>query len=995
MVAGVGGRSARDTTVTGLTNGQRYEFAVRAVNGVGDGASVSTTATPKRSSVVSFESASYEATEGGAGVSIGVSLSPVVSQAVRIPVVVSADAGTESGDYAVGGLTDGTVWLSFAAGVSSQSFTITAHEDADSADETVTVSFGSLPSGVSAVGTTRQATVTLRDNDEDTEPMFDPSSGSEAAIVGVDFNFPRPDAEEGNAPLSYSVISTCTDFTVTSSSVRGTPSSTGQCGITWTVTDADGDTDTYTLQISVAADTEPMFDPSSGSEAAIVGVDFNFPRPDAEEGNAPLSYSVSSTCTDLTVTDSSVRGTPSSTGQCGITWTVTDADGDTDTYALQISVAADTEPMFDPSSGSEAAIVGVDFNFPRPDAEEGNAPLSYSVISTCTDLTVTDSSVRGTPSSTGQCGITWTVTDADGDTDTYTLQISVYADTEPVFDPSSGSEAAIVGVDFNFPRPDAEEGNAPLSYSVISTCTDLTVTDSSVRGTPSSTGQCGITWTVTDADGDTDTYALQISVAADTSPSFPSSGTSKSAIKGHSFSFSRPSASGGNAPLTYSVSGSCSGLTVTSSSVRGTPSSTGQCGISWTVTDADGDTDTYALQISVAADTEPMFDPSSGSEAAIVGVDFSFSRPSASDGNTPLSYSVISTCTDLTVTDSSVRGTPSSTGQCGITWTVTDADGDTDTYTLQISVAADTEPMFDPSSGSEAAIVGVDFNFPRPDAEEGNAPLSYSVISTCTDLTVTDSSVRGTPSSTGQCGITWTVTDADGDTDTYALQISVAADTEPMFDPSSGSEAAIVGVDFNFSRPSASGGNTPLSYSVISTCTDLTVTDSSVRGTPSSTGQCGITWTVTDADGDTDTYALQISVAADTSPSFPSSGTSRSAIKGHSFSFSRPSASGGNAPLTYSVSGSCSGLTVTSSSVSGTPSSTGQCGITLDGHRRRWRHGYLCTANLRRCGHIAFVFVVGHVSVGDQRPLVQFQSSFGQWGQRAVDATRSAARVRA
>ena len=35
-----GGRSARDTTMTGLTNGQRYEFAVRAVNGVGDGASI-------------------------------------------------------------------------------------------------------------------------------------------------------------------------------------------------------------------------------------------------------------------------------------------------------------------------------------------------------------------------------------------------------------------------------------------------------------------------------------------------------------------------------------------------------------------------------------------------------------------------------------------------------------------------------------------------------------------------------------------------------------------------------------------------------------------------------------------------------------------------------------------------------------------------------------------------------------------------------------------
>ena len=758
-------------------------------------------------------------------------------------------------------------------------------------------------------------------------PRFPRRVRSKSAIKGDSFSFSRPSASGGNAPLSYSVSGSCSGLTVTSSSVSGTPSSTGQCGISWTVTDADGDTDTYALQISVAADTSPSFPSSGTSKSAIKGDSFSFSRPSASGGNAPLSYSVSGSCSGLTVTSSSVSGTPSSTGQCGITWTVTDADGDTDTYALQISVAADTSPSFPSSGTSKSAIKGDSFSFSRPSASGGNAPLSYSVSGSCSGLTVTSSSVSGTPSSTGQCGITWTVTDADGDTDTYALQISVAADTSPSFPSSGTSKSAIKGDSFSFSRPSASGGNAPLSYSVSGSCSGLTVTSSSVSGTPSSTGQCGISWTVTDADGDTDTYALQISVAADTSPSFPSSGTSRSAIKGDSFSFSRPSASGGNAPLSYSVSGSCSGLTVTSSSVSGTPSSTGQCGISWTVTDADGDTDTYALQISVAADTSPSFSSSGTSRSAIKGHSFSFSRPSASGGNAPLSYSVSGSCSGLTVTSSSVSGTPSSTGQCGISWTVTDADGDTDTYALQISVAADTSPSFSSSGTSRSAIKGHSFSFSRPSASGGNAPLSYSVSGSCSGLTVTSSSVRGTPSSTGQCGISWTVTDADGDTDTYALQISVAADTSPSFPSSGTSRSAIKGHSFSFSRPSASGGNAPLSYSVSGSCSGLTVTSSSVRGTPSSTGQCGITWTVTDADGDTDTYALQISVAADTSPSFPSSGTSKSARVGQYFSFSRPSASGGNAPLTYSVSGSCAGLTVTSSSVSGSPSSAGQCGI--------------------------------------------------------------------
>ena len=506
--------------------------------------------------------------------------------------------------------------------------------------------------------------------------------------------------------------------------------------------------------------------------------------------------------------------------------------------------------------------MGQYFSFTRPSASGGNGPLSYSVSGTCPGLSVTTSSVSGSPSSSGQYGITWTVTDADGDTDTYSLQISVAADTSPSFASSGTSRSAIVGQYFSFTRPSASGGNGSLSYSVSGTCPGLSVTTSSVSGSPSSSGQYGITWTVTDADGDTDTYSLQISVAADTSPSFASSGTSRSAIVGQYFSFTRPSASGGNGPLSYSVSGTCPGLSVTTSSVSGQPSSSGQCGITWTVTDADGDTDTYSLQISVAADTSPSFASSGTSRSAIVGSYFSFTRPSASGGNGSLSYSVSGTCPGLTVTSSSVSGQPSTAGQCGITWTVRDSDGDTDTYSLQISVAADTSPSFASSGTSRSAVVGSYFSFTRPSASGGNGPLSYSVSGTCPGLSVTTSSVSGSPSSSGQCGITWTVRDSDGDTDTYSLQISVAADTSPSFASSGTSRSAIVGQYFSFTRPSASGGNGSLSYSVSGTCPGLTVTSSSVSGSPSSSGQYGITWTVTDADGDTDTYSLQISVAS-------------------------------------------------------------------------------------------------------------------------------------
>ena len=928
----LGGGTARDSTVTGLTNGVLYEFAVRAVNSAGGGPSASQSTMPQAppqnwSGTASFGAVSYQATEGGASASITVSLSPAPPQTLHIPVVVSADAGTEAGDYTVANLTDGTVWLSFAAGTSSQSFTLTANEDTDIADETVTLSFGSLVSGV-AVGTTRQATVTLLDNDTDLMPTFASLGTSRAAVAGQYFSFTRPAASGGNAPLSYSASGACSGLAIRASSASGVPNSIGQCRVTWTVTDSDGDTDTYLLRVAVVADTEPTFAASGASRSVIAGQSLSFARPSASGGNAPLSYSVSGTCPGLTVTASEVSGSPTTAGEYAITWTVRDTDGDTDTYSLQVAVAADASPTFAASGVSRSVIAGQSFSFTRPSASGGNLPLTYSVSGTCAGLTVTSSAVSGSPRTAGQCGITWTVRDTDGDTDTYSLQVAVAADASPTFAASGASEGAIVGQPFSFSRPSASGGNSPLSYSVSGTCPGLTVAASSVSGSPTTAGEYAITWTVRDTDGDTDTYSLQVAVAADTSPTFASSSTSEDAIVGVNFSFTRPSASGGNSPLTYSVNGTCAGLTVTTSAVSGTPSSTGQCGITWTVRDTDGDTDTHSLQISVAADTSPTFASSGASEGAIVGQPFSFSRPSASGGNSPLTYSVSGTCPGLTVTTSAVSGSPTTAGEYAITWTVTDADSDTDTYSLQVTVAADTSPTFASSSTSRSAIVGQSFSFSRPSASGGNSPLTYSVNGTCDGLTVTTSAVSGKPTTTGQCGISWTVRDTDGDTDTHSLQISVAADTSPTFASSSASRSAITGQYFSFSRPSASGGNSPLRYSVSGSCAGLTVTTSSVSGSPRSAGRCGISWTVRDTDGDTDTHSLQISVAADTSPTFASSGTSRSVIAGQYFSFSRPSASGGNSPLRYSVNGSCAGLTVTTSSVSGSPRSAGRCGIT-------------------------------------------------------------------
>ena len=153
--------TATSTTLSGLKSGTLYWVRVRAFNAEGSGrwSPRAKGSTALRPLTVTYGSATYQATEGG-NVTVYVGLSPAADRTVSIPISETG-VGTEAGDYTVAGLTEGK--LSFARGTSSQSFTITANEDADGADEMVTLGLGTpLPSGVSA-GTPASTTVTLVD----------------------------------------------------------------------------------------------------------------------------------------------------------------------------------------------------------------------------------------------------------------------------------------------------------------------------------------------------------------------------------------------------------------------------------------------------------------------------------------------------------------------------------------------------------------------------------------------------------------------------------------------------------------------------------------------------------------------------------------------------------------------------------------------------------------------------------------------------------------
>ena len=134
---------------------------------------------------------------------------------------------------------------------------------------------------------------------------------------------------------------------------------------------------------------------------------------------------------------------------------------------------------------------------------------------------------------------------------------------------------------------------------------------------------------------------------------------SQSATVGTAFILTFSAATGGDPPLTYSLSGNPAWLTLSGFTLSGTPDATGTHQVRVTVEDDDGDTAfrQFALTVSAAADLTPSL-PAIADQTATVGTAFSLTFNAATSGDTPLSYSVSGNPAWLTLSTRTLSGTP-------------------------------------------------------------------------------------------------------------------------------------------------------------------------------------------------------------------------------------------------------------------------------------------------------------------------------------------------
>ena len=366
-----------------------------------------------------------------------------------------------------------------------------------------------------SVGRSASCTQTVTVNSNDTTPPtitappdVNVSTGADGATCGVvvsEATLGRADADDGGCSVSVSRT--------------GVPAGNffpiGTTTVTWKATDAAGNTATATQQVTVVDNTPPIiFAPPDASYTCRSQVPAASPSqatgPDVLDGSGqPVPGPPSDNCGAPTVTVSETQsgaGSAASPLVITRTFTATDSHGNTASAVQTITVIDPTPPTISAPAnitvsndpGSCSAIVN---------------PGTATAQDNCGTVTVngvrSDGQALNASYPKGTTTITWTATDASGNTASAQQTVTVN-DTEP---PVVNVPANIVA----YLPLNTTATSMTVTYSVTATdnCPGVVLNVSPASGSVFPVGTTTVTATATDAVGNVTTRTFTVTVLYD------------------------------------------------------------------------------------------------------------------------------------------------------------------------------------------------------------------------------------------------------------------------------------------------------------------------------------------------------------------------------------------------------------------------------------------------------------------------------------------------
>ena len=804
-----------------------------------------------------------------------------------------------------------------------------------------------------------------------------PDAAFTSSVTGLTVAF--TDASTGGTPTSW-LWSFGDGTTSTQQNPSHTYASAASFTVTLTATNSVGGTTATATVTTVTSDLMPTA-PNVGTQTANFGQAFSTTLPVGTGGDPPLTYAIGPRPGWVSFNTGTrvLSGTPDTVGSTTLTYTVTDSDGDSDsdTFTLAVNAVVPEAPTGLVATPGDGTLMLV-----WQQNGDGGSPLTAQRVryqragqsAVFLDVTTTATSVLLTGLDNGFVyDMRVLVINSQGRTDSATIMATPSSQTQP---PVASFTSAVTNLAVQF--TDTSTG-APASWA-WDFGDGNTSTDQSPSHTYANANTFTVMLTATNVGG-SDTASAQVTVsAADLMPTAPTVPNQSGKVN-DAFSATLPVGTGGDPPLTYAVSGQPSWASFDTGTrvLSGTPNAASTTTVTYTVTDDDGDSDDTTFTISIVADRMPTA-PTVGAQTGTTGLAFSVTLPVGTGGDPPLAYSVSGepSWSSFNTTTRVLSGTPNAVASTTVTYTVTDNDGDAASTTFTVTVAA---------AGSMPTGLLADFTLTVTSfggssrvngTWAGDRLVEFSNGETiCVQRFFWDTSgVERKPLFADEDNTVWD----DWDDNVAEMQ----GNSFYIWDGSNVNEAAVSDrIDVNddsmnwnqFDRPSsvvigsvlrfiyATSGQSavvsnfvqlpdPPVASFTSAVTSLTVafTDTSTntptswawdfgdsatstQQNPSHTyGSAGtrtVTLIATNTGGSDSASAQVTTTAPDTQPTAPAV-ADQSGTVGTSFSVTLPVGTGGNAPLTYSVTGAPSWASFNTGTrvLSGTPDAAATTTIT-------------------------------------------------------------------
>lgn len=358
----------------------------------------------------------------------------------------------------------------------------------------------------------------------------------------------------------------------------------GTTTVTWAVKDEAGNTQTATQQVTVVDDVKPTI-------TAPAAITVNADNGGCEATNVNLGTpSTDDNCSVASVSNDAPLSFPK--GTTTVTWTVKDATGNTATAIQTVTVVDAQNPSIanlpqNISKVNDEGVCGVKVSWTEPLATD-NCPGS--------SISQTAGPANGTVFPVGTTTVTYTATDAAGNTHAESFTVIVTDNEAPVIITNGNQNV------------NADAGKCSAVVTVSASATDNcsvgtpmgTRRDNQPLSSPYPVGTTTITWNVKDANGNAAPIATQTVIVVDNQkPTITAPANQFFCYTGSNYQVPLLTASDncGVASISYSITGATqrSGTGLNASGVFNVGVST----INWTVTDVHNNQTTCSNAVTV------------------------------------------------------------------------------------------------------------------------------------------------------------------------------------------------------------------------------------------------------------------------------------------------------------------------------------------------------------------------------------------------------------